>query len=77
MKPTARNVRTLPNGVHTLEKGVYLRVSNERRTWIFKYQKDGRRHELGLGGIDQSISTVLGKAAKLRAMLSEGVDPSE
>lgn len=77
MKPTARNVRTLKNGVHTLEKGVYLRVSNERRTWIFKYQKDGRRHELGLGGIDQSISTVLGKAAKLRALLSEGVDPAE
>ena len=76
MKPTARNVRTLPVGVHTLEKGVYLRVSKERRTWIFKYQKDGRRHELGLGGIDQSISTVLGKAAKLRAMLAEGVDPA-
>lgn len=76
-KPNSRNVNTLPNGVHRLETGVYLRVSNARRAWIFKYQLNGKRREMGLGGTDQPISAVLGKAAKLRAKVIEGIDPAD
>lgn len=77
MKPSSRNVNTLPVGVHRLDTGLYLRVTESRRFWIFKYQLNGRRREIGLGGTDQSIAAVQGKAAKMRALIAEGVDPAD
>lgn len=77
MKPTARNLRSLPDGVHCLERGVYLRVRGNQRTWIYKYQKDGKRHEVGLGSaLDQTIAGVLAKAAAMKLMVSQGADPT-
>lgn len=75
MQVTAKNITTLGDGAHRLEPGVYLRVKGTARFWVFKYQKDGKRRELGLGGADQTITTVRGKAAKFRAMLADGIDP--
>lgn len=72
---TARTVRTVGEGIHRLEKGVYLRVTKTSRSWLFKYSLKGRRREIGLGGVDQTIATVKAKAAKIRAMVAAGVDP--
>ena len=74
---TAKNVRTLPEGVHCLERGVYLRVSKAGRFWILKVQKDGKRREFGLGGVDQTLEGVRAKAAQIRARLAQGIDPTE
>lgn len=77
MKPTAKNIRSLPDGVHNLERGVYLRVRGNLRTWIYKYQLNGKRRELSLGSaLDQTIVGVLAKAAALKAQVAEGVDPA-
>lgn len=75
MKPTARNLKTLPQGVHRLEKGVYLRVDGEKRYWFLKTTVNGKRREFGLGGIDQPITVVSAKALKLRAQIADGIDP--
>lgn len=77
MRVTARNLTTLPKGVHTLERGVYLRVSDAGRYWICRYQKDGKRRDVGLGGIDQTLDAVRAKAARVKALVAEGIDPKE
>lgn len=76
-KLTAKSVLTLPEGIYNLERGVYLRVKGQYRSWLFKYSLNGKRCELGLGGIDQSIAGVRAKAAKIKAILAEGKDPRE
>lgn len=71
-------MKSLPVGIHCLERGVYLRVySSGKRGWLFKFQLNGRRRELGLGGIDQPITSVQAKAAQARALLAQGIDPVE
>lgn len=75
MRPSARNLKTLPIGIHCLDRGLYLRVTSKGRYWIFKYQLNNKRKEIGLGGIDQPIIAVQGKAAKLRAYVANGLDP--
>lgn len=77
MNINSKNMNTLPNGIYSVERGVYLRVQGGSRYFIFKYQKNGKRREIGLGGTNQTIEGVRGKAAKLRAMLADGIDPKE
>ena len=77
---TAKDLRTpqnIPNGVHTLERGIYLRVNGSRRSWIFKYSISGKRREIGLGGLDQPIDAVRAKAYALKAQVAQGVDPAD
>lgn len=77
---TAKDLRTpqnIPNGVHTLERGIYLRVNGSRRSWIFKYSLSGKRREIGLGGLDQPMDAVRAKAYALKAQVAQGVDPAE
>lgn len=77
MKVTSRNIRSLPVGVHRLDTGIYLRVTGKNRSWFFKYQLKGVRHEVGLGGIDQSIESIRAKALQMRMQLSSNIDPLE
>lgn len=77
MNINSKNVNTLPDGIYSVERGLYLRVKGNGRYFIFKYQKNGKRREIGLGGTNQTIEGVRGKAAKLRAMLADGIDPRE
>jgi integrase len=45
------------------------------RSWVFKYEQDGKRHELGLGGLHTvSLADARDKARTLRQQLLEGVD---
>ena len=76
-KLTSKNIPSLPEGIYNLERGVYLRVKGRYRSWLFKYSVDGKRYEIGLGGIEQSIAGVRAKAAKYKSMLAEGRDPRE
>ena len=60
-----------------IEPGVYLRTQGDNRFYIFKYQLRGKRRELGLGGTDLTISAVRAKAAKLKALIADGIDPAD
>lgn len=77
MTINAKTVKTLPNGTHRLERGVYLRVQNEKRFWIFRYSIDKKRRDIGLGDVDTPIATVRAKAATLKQLVVRGIDPLE
>ncbi|MEI7970726.1 MAG: integrase arm-type DNA-binding domain-containing protein [Betaproteobacteria bacterium] len=81
MKLTAREIATARYGVHADGDGLYLQVSKTgAKSWIYRYQIDGRRREMGLG----SALTVTGPmaralAAEKRALVrgKQKVDPIE
>lgn len=77
MTINAKTVKTLPNGTHRLERGVYLRVQNEKRFWIYRYSIDKKRRDIGLGDVDTPIATVRAKAATLKQLVARGIDPME
>jgi integrase len=46
------------------------------RSWVFRYERDGRRHDLGLGPLDTlSLAEARVRARDLRIQLLDGVDP--
>ena len=46
------------------------------RSWIFRYERDGKRHDLGLGPLDTlSLAEARIRARDLRIQLLDGVDP--
>lgn len=68
----------LPNGMHSDGCGLYLRVRDSSRNWFYRYKKDGKLKDLGLG----PLSVVpLAKARELatsyRQAWHEGEDPLE
>ena len=76
MKPNTKNISTLPVGLHRYDRGVYIRVTPTSRSWILKYQLNGRRREMGLGPAEgQPISAVMAKANAARYNIDQGVDP--
>lgn len=73
---TIREAKQLPIGVYKIERGVYLRVEEKTRRFIFKCMRRGHRLELGLGPVEgQTISGVLGKAAQYRTAIEAGEPP--
>lgn len=57
--------------------GLYLRVSaTGARSWVFRFQIDGKRRDMGLGPFpDISLADARGKAAEHRKLRHEGIDP--
>jgi len=48
------------------------------RSWIFRYELDGQRHDLGLGSLnDLDLAEARAKARSLRQKLLDGIDPHE
>lgn len=53
--------------------GLYLKDGS---SWIFRYARRGRRHDLGLGpAADVSLAEARGKAIEARRLLRDGSDP--
>ena len=75
MQFNTRNIKLLPEGRHRLETGVYLVKTKSCSYWIFRYMMNGRRRDIGMGGVDQPVSAVRAKAAKFRGLIAEGIDP--
>lgn len=71
-----KSIPTLPIGIHRYERGLYLRVTDHSRSWLYKYQLNGKRREIGLGSATgQTVSAVLAKVAQLKAQVAQGIDP--
>src|SRR5690242_15640346 len=50
---TARAVRNERKpGMYADGHGLYLHVGTRAKSWIFRYQIDGRRRDMGLGPVD-------------------------
>jgi integrase len=63
--------------------GLYLQVTigkretvRVRKSWLFRYEIDGRRHDMGLGGLDtRGLHEAREEARRLRQLLLNGDDP--
>ena len=57
--------------------GLYLQVSGaSARSWILRYFRDGKSHEMGLGSLKAvGLAAARAKAAECRALLADGIDP--
>lgn len=69
--------RAVREGIYYDGGGLELQVTaSGARSWVFRYQRDGRRREMGLGGAqDVALAKARQKAAEARAQLAEGIDP--
>jgi len=73
---TALAAKSLGNGFHNDGKGLYLRVAERRKSWVYVYQWEGRRREMGLGSFsDTSLAEARTKCSAARALVKSGVDP--
>src|SRR5262245_33963211 len=76
--PRGRDAAMLADGGN-----LYLQVSlgadnNIRRSWCFRYEIHGRRHELGLGPLHTiGLAEARDKARTLRQQLLDDIDPLE
>jgi integrase len=53
-------------------------TSTGNKSWIFRYQRGGRRRDLGLGGYpDVTLAAAREAARQARALLAQGIDPIE
>lgn len=74
---TARQVATLGEGVHGDGDGLYLQVTaSGARSWILRYQRHGKRREMGLGSATlYGLADARQRAVQYRRLLAEGLDP--
>jgi integrase len=75
---TAKRVERLKTpGRYGDEHGLYLQVTNaENRSWIFRFERDGKEHAMGLGPTHTvSLSLAREKARAARLQLLDGVNP--
>src|SRR5258708_16953673 len=69
-------VSKLKDGMNGDGGGLYLRIAGNGRSWIFRYARDGRSHDLGVGPSPEiSLSDARAKAFEFRKALANGVDP--
>ena len=77
---TAREVAALRPGMHCIADNLYLSVTSPAsRAWIFRYQRGGKRREMGLGPyplVSLSRARALADDHR-RALVVDGLDPLE
>jgi integrase len=77
VKPGKRGALMLADGGN-----LYLQVTGKDdgpyKSWVFRYERDGRRHDLGLGPLHTiSLAEARDKALDLRHQLLDDIDPLE
>ena len=74
---TSLEIKNAPAGMHSDGNGLYLCVKpSGTKSWIFRYQVNGRRREMGLGALEYLEPVkARAEAAGLKAKVSEGIDP--
>ena len=72
-KLTAKAVQSAGDGLHSDGGGLFLRVRGNSKVWLFRFTRDGKKREMGLGAV--SLAEARLKAADARAKVSDGIDP--
>jgi hypothetical protein len=74
---TALLVKRLGPGLHADGGNLYLKIGmSSARSFIFRYERDGRQRDMGLGAADTvSLAEARQRAAEARSALGEGKDP--
>lgn len=79
MALTALAIKHAKQGMHADGNGLYLRVqANGNKGWIFRFQLNGKRREMGIGTLDQKPAVeARAEVAELRRQVQQGIDPIE
>ena len=79
MSLTDRQVRAASVGRHADANGLYLVVTaSDRRNWVFRFQMNGRRRDMGLGAYPAvSLAEARDRATDARKLIAAGTDPIE
>lgn len=77
MTLSAQKVKTAGPGRHGDGRGLFLYVKpSGARSWVLRYQVQGRRRDLGLGSFpDVSLAMARDRASEARRLIAEGEDP--
>lgn len=75
----AKQIEHAKEGMHADGGGLYLRVqASSAKSWIFRFQLNGKRREMGMGTLDtKPAPEARADAAKCAALLRNGIDPLE
>ena len=66
------------NSMQYFDRCLYLKTQGSAKSWVFKYQINGKRREIGLGSRRSvNVSTARAQAARFRAMIADGLDPAD
>lgn len=78
-KLTAKEVESITTpGRYSAGGGLYLDVrKNLSKSWLYRYQFQGKRTQLGLGGVSKanSLSIARTKALEMSSLIAKGIDP--
>lgn len=76
---TELKIKNAKEGYFLDGDGLYLQVSKSgAKSWIYRYQLNGRRREMGLGSLaDVSAKDARRRAAEARSMVLDKIDPVE
>lgn len=79
MTLTALEIKNAKPGLHSDGGGLYLHVGPTGGvSWIFRYQLNKRRREMGIGSLAAlTAPDARAKAASLKAIVASGQDPLE
>lgn len=77
---TPPRIKSAPPGRHGDGGGLFLLVKpTGKRSWVFRYKKDGKTRDMGLGAAIGAGAVTLAeardKASKLKRLTREGIDP--
>jgi Arm domain-containing DNA-binding protein len=75
---TMQDIERKPSGLWADGGGLYLRVTaSGNRAWVFRYQLDGKRHDMGLGPVEpgNGLREARGAVYERRAQVRQGIDP--
>jgi len=77
MPLTARKVETAGPGRHVDGRGLMLFVKpSGSRSWVLRYQRSGRRRDMGLGSWPEvTLAMARERALEARRLIAEGKDP--
>ena len=77
MKLNAQKVKTAGPGRHGDGRGLFLYVKpSGARSWVLRYQMQGRRRDLGLGAFpDVTLAMARDRASEARRLIADGGDP--
>ncbi|AFL72653.1 tyrosine-type recombinase/integrase [Thiocystis violascens] len=77
MSLTALEIKNAREGMHADGNGLYLRVQKSgAKSWIFRFQLQGKRREMGIGTLtDKTAPVARAEAAQLAALVRAGTDP--
>jgi integrase len=75
-KPPKGGRLMLSDGGNLLLQITHSTSGDLNKSWIFRYERDGKRHDIGLGSYpDRTLQAARDKAQEFRRGLLDGIDP--